>query len=49
MLMVQNEKDTVTTLSVDLAVLAFADPEAGTLRRLSPDERAALAAWTTAD
>ncbi|MCJ0902436.1 thioesterase family protein [Rhodococcus sp. ARC_M6] len=29
--------------------LAFADPEAGTLRRLSADERAALAAWTTTD
>ncbi|NMM90132.1 hypothetical protein B2J88_38360 [Rhodococcus sp. SRB_17] len=29
--------------------LAFADPEAGTLRRLSSDERAALTTWTTAD
>lgn len=28
--------------------LAFADPEAGTLRRLSAEERTALAAWTTA-
>jgi acyl-CoA thioester hydrolase len=27
--------------------LAFADPEAGTLRRLSADERAVLAPWTT--
>lgn len=26
--------------------LAFADPEAGTLRRLSADERAVLAPWT---
>ncbi|ARE38123.1 hypothetical protein A0W34_32135 (plasmid) [Rhodococcus sp. BH4] len=29
--------------------LAFADPEAGTLRRLSVDERAALTTWTTTD
>ncbi|WP_064689739.1 hypothetical protein [Rhodococcus qingshengii] len=29
--------------------LAFADPDAGPLRRLSVDERAALAAWTTAN
>ncbi|NMM91362.1 thioesterase [Rhodococcus sp. SRB_17] len=29
--------------------LAFADPEAGTLRRLSADERAALTAWTPTD
>ncbi|NMM92128.1 thioesterase [Rhodococcus sp. SRB_17] len=28
--------------------LAFADPDAGTLRRLSAEERTALAAWTTA-